>query len=112
MTKGITDPRSRKLLAGFIFLCIAVGAFADPARLDCEMPDFDFGISLDTQVVTHTFILRNTGDAAVPIAQVRSSCSYITLWPIRRSVSLGETGHPEYAVLNAPIYLTPQKPIF
>jgi len=112
MTKGITAPRSRKRLIGFIFLCIAVGAFADPARLDCEMPDFDFGISLDTQVVTHTFILRNTGDAAVPITQVRSSCSYITSVPTRRSVSSGETDHSEYAVLNAPIYLITQEPIF
>ncbi len=43
-------------------------------RLECAEPDFHFGERVDTEVVEHRFLLRNTGGAPLHIGRVHASC--------------------------------------
>jgi hypothetical protein len=52
---------------------IAASAGAGP-RLDCPEPEFAFGARDETDTVTHTFVIRNTGDAPLEITRLRPAC--------------------------------------
>ncbi len=61
------------------------------AALVCEAPVSDFGIRHDTEGgLSHTFEVRNAGDAAVAILAVRSTCDCLTTEMARRTLQPGE----------------------
>lgn len=78
------------LVAG-IWLSASVSLFSAEPRLECEMPTFDFGSTLDTQIIRHTFMLHNTGDDAATILRVNGTCGCITSLPTRSAVPPGES---------------------
>jgi hypothetical protein len=47
---------------------------APAPRLLCDEAKFDFGVRDESDVVTHPFVLKNAGDAALQIVKVKSSC--------------------------------------
>lgn len=47
---------------------------APSPRLLCDEAKYDFGVRDESDIVTHAFILKNTGDAALKIRKVKSSC--------------------------------------
>lgn len=57
----------------WVWLAMTAGAAEGP-RLVCDEPTYDFGRRGDHETVAHTFTLRNAGDQAVRIEQVRASC--------------------------------------
>jgi hypothetical protein len=73
----------------FLFAAWAGTCGAEP-RLVCEASTFDFGSMMDTQVVYHTFVLRNTGDATATGVRVYSGCNCTTALPYRSAISPGE----------------------
>jgi len=56
----------------------AVALLSASAALVCEMPEYDFGKAPDSEVITHTFTLRNDGDRPVNILSVSASCGCTT----------------------------------
>src|SRR5512133_2399123 len=79
-----------------VWLCpsaygLAPSAVAAAPNLVCEAPAFDFGFARDTQVVTNTFVLHNTGTATARIVRVHSTCGCTTFQPTRTAVAPGET---------------------
>lgn len=61
----------------FIVTMVALAmpaAWAQTPRLVVDQPVYDFGESDNSQVIEHTFTLRNEGDATLHITQTRSSC--------------------------------------
>ncbi len=79
-----------------VWLCasargLAPRAVAGEPSLVCEAPAFDFGSVRDTQVISHTFVLHNTGTATATIVRVHSTCGCTTTLPTRTAVAPGET---------------------
>lgn len=69
----------------------ALSAGAAEPRLVCEEPAFDFGVARETQVISHTFMLHNTGGVTANIVRVHSTCGCTTFQPTRPAVAPGET---------------------
>ncbi len=67
---------------GLLILGMALGVVASRGlaapRLLCETPVHDFGVVTGQEEVTHTFILRNTGDEPLTIQRVRATCGCTT----------------------------------
>lgn len=62
-------------------------------RLVCEKPTHDFGTVKNRDIVEHTFLLQNRGDADLVIDRVRTSCGCITTQLAKHAVPPGgETG--------------------
>jgi hypothetical protein len=57
-----------------LLLAIPVAHGIEVPRLVCEAPVYDFGAIADTQTVSHTFILRNTGAAPVIVQRIFACC--------------------------------------
>lgn len=55
-------------------MILAGQALADGPAIRCDAPVFDYGERPDTAEVDHTFIIRNGGNAALLISQVKSGC--------------------------------------
>lgn len=47
-------------------------------RIFCEEPTFDFGIRDASEIVDHTFVLKNTGTADLEIRRVQPACGCTT----------------------------------
>lgn len=71
-----TTHLARRTLAAALALAIALSADLGAAgpRLGIEEPVSDFGTVEQGTPVTHVFQLKNTGDAALRISNVKSSC--------------------------------------
>lgn len=68
----------------------ALPTATQPATLRVDAPKYDFGKIWDSDTVTHTFELLNTGTRAVTIANVRSSCGCTTTDKWEKQVAPGE----------------------
>lgn len=58
-------------------------------KLVCDAPEFDFGTQDNSQVVEHTYVLRNAGDLTLEISNVRASCGCTVASISERSVPPG-----------------------
>jgi Protein of unknown function (DUF1573) len=71
---------------------VPVVAWAGP-RLAVNEAVWDFGVATNRQDITHEFVIRNAGDAALEISRVVSSCeACLSAWVDKKSISPGETG--------------------
>jgi hypothetical protein len=90
----------------------SVGA-AEEAKLICEAPDYGFGTQVNTEVVRHTFLLRNTGSVTAVISRVHSTCGCTTANPTRMQIPPGESEpvsaqfnlHGRTGPQNRPLYV-------
>lgn len=93
----------------------AVGVLraADVPELTCDAPVFDFGTLSSSQVVAHTFFLRNAGTATALITRVHTTCRCTVAEPARRLIPPGATEsvavrfdlHGRRSAQNRPIYI-------
>ena len=65
-------------------------ASTQPAMLRVDAPKYDFGQVWDTDTVTHTYEVRNTGSRAVAITNVHTSCGCTTTDKWEKQVAPGE----------------------
>lgn len=70
---------------------MALHTHAIEPQLICEAPTYDFGYATCTQIVNHTFYMRNSGNATATITRVHSTCGCTTVQPTRKAVPPGET---------------------
>lgn len=61
-------------LAGLLAARAGDPALEFAPRIVCDKPEYDFGILANTNVVKHSFILRNKGKSALIISRVRADC--------------------------------------
>lgn len=68
--------KSRQSLFSLLHLLTALVVCAGSASAEvcCEQPVFDFGSKYSTEKVTHTYVLKNTGDHPISIVQVKPNC--------------------------------------
>ena len=71
------------------------------AELICDTPVFDFGEKEEGSIITHTFVLKNTGNSAVVIDRIRTTCGCTVATPSARVVGAGKN-----VELNASINLS------
>ena len=60
-------------------------------RIFCEEPTFDFGSRDASEVVDHTFVLKNTGTADLEIKRVQPACGCTTAELEKKVVPPGES---------------------
>ena len=83
---------SRYLVIALMGLPLAGMLYAAPApRIVVDEPAFDFGEQANTQVIEHTFVVRNEGDLTLEIQNIRSSCGCTVGNISSRSVEPGGT---------------------
>src|ERR1044071_4645596 len=61
-------------------------------RIELAEPFYDFGRVPSEKIVSHDFIFTNTGDQALEISDVRSSCGCTTATNWNRRIDPGKTG--------------------
>lgn len=82
------------------------------AQLICEEPNFAFGTRVNTEMVRHTFMMRNVGGATAVISRVHSTCGCTTANPTRMQIPPGEA-EPVAAQFNLHGRTGPQnRPLF
>ena len=57
-----------------VILLLGAGAALAGPRVECAAPAYDFGSVSSTSVVSHVFVIANTGDAPLKIDGVRVCC--------------------------------------
>lgn len=81
---------------GFSFFSLliisATWLVADP-KISCEEPIFDFGSRDASEVVEHTFELKNTGTSDLVISAVRPACGCTTAQVEKTVITPGETSN-------------------
>jgi hypothetical protein len=88
-----------KRLSFFLCVSIAAAVFAVAA---CEkkgpiatvdVAAFDFGNAEQNSQVSHTYILKNTGDQPLEIARTRTTCGCTVAQPSKMTLARGETSN-------------------
>lgn len=79
-------------LLALAILCQSSLALAAP-RLTCEEPTFDFGTRDTSEVVSHTFVLKNTGDSDLIITSVRAACGCTATALSKQSIPPGDSAN-------------------
>ena len=80
-------------LFGFFAASIVVASCAEnmaSGALICDPPSFDFGETYPDRLVTHTFVLKNTGTNVVQIRNVRSGCGCTTTMLATNRLAAGQ----------------------
>lgn len=80
----------RSSLVACIVFMTAFAAHAAP-RIATDKPLFDFGSIPQGKKLTHTFVIRNTGDAPLTIEQVTTSCGCTAAASSQRTLPPGGT---------------------
>ena len=82
----------KKVLIGAVLLVVLGGmaVFAAP-QIAVDNSVYSFGTVLEGVVVTHTFVLTNSGDATLTITSVRTSCGCTTTDLAKKSLAPGES---------------------
>jgi hypothetical protein len=62
-----------------------------PPILHIEQPDFDWGNTLQGEVVKHSYIVMNKGGAPLSITQVKASCGCTTVAKPEKPIEPGKT---------------------
>jgi len=63
----------RQIFCVIYVLFVALSSFAG-AKISCEKKNFDFGSMHDGQTASHTYIIKNIGDADLTIGKIRACC--------------------------------------
>ena len=78
------------LLASVSISAGVTGAMAGP-KASCDAPVHDFGVSLKSQNVVHSFAVKNVGDAPLEIKQVTPQCGCTVAEVSQQIVAPGST---------------------
>jgi hypothetical protein len=70
---------------------LGVSSLLAEPRIVCDQPTFDFGSRDASEVVTHTFELKNTGNSDLVISAVRPACGCTTAQLVKSVIQPGET---------------------
>ena len=83
----------RLILLLIIPLLIAEAGFAEPLpRIVVEQPVFDFGEVMQGQLVEHTFVFENSGDAELIVDRVKSTCGCTGVLLSKKNIPPGSKG--------------------
>lgn len=81
------------LSALLLFVGIALAQATKGAVISAPVTEFDFGTILEANgKVSHTFIIKNTGDAPLIITRVSTPCSCTTPEHTREPIAPGKEG--------------------
>jgi len=82
----------KKIVASFVLLVVlsGVGVLAAP-QITANESVYQFGTVLEGVVVTHTFVLTNSGDEALAITSVHTSCGCTTTDLAKKNLAPGES---------------------
>lgn len=84
----------KRVLAGWLVACCFVsGAAVAGGVLTPDATAYYFGTLLEGQIVDHAFVLANTGNTAVTVTKVETSCPCTTASPDAATVQPGGTTH-------------------
>ena len=73
-------------------LCVALSALAIAApAIYVVQPVYDFGSVFEGIAITHTYVLKNTGDEVLEISGIRASCGCTTTELATNSIKPGES---------------------
>ena len=75
-----------------LLLLVRVGLAEPLPRIEIEQPVFDFGAVLRGQLVEHTFVFRNVGDAELMIDRVKSTCGCTGVLLSEKNIAPGNKG--------------------
>jgi hypothetical protein len=82
------------MLAVCTALCLALAALDAGAengpQLTCDQPIHNFGSLVNTQIVSYTFLLHNSGGATAVISRIETSCACTTTHPGWMRIPPGE----------------------
>ena len=82
------------LLLLAVILLTANVALAEPMpRIETEQPIFDFGEVMRGQLVEHTFVFKNVGDAELVIDRVKSTCGCTGVLLSEKNIPPGGKGN-------------------
>ena len=57
-----------------VICCLAQPPAVSSPRIACDAPDLDFGSQSRTNVVRHSFIIKNDGQAPLTISRIHACC--------------------------------------
>ena len=81
----------RLILISGIVCGLGVSSILAEPRIVCDQPTFDFGSRDASEVVSHTFELKNTGTSDLVITAVRPACGCTTAQLDKSVIPPGET---------------------
>jgi rhodanese-related sulfurtransferase len=82
----------KKVPVAVAIVCLAFAAAVSAApQIHVEEPTYDFGAILEGFVVTHVFVIENTGDEVLQIERVAASCGCTTTALATDSLAPGES---------------------
>jgi hypothetical protein len=78
------------LISGIVGVISISNLLAEP-RIVCDQPTFDFGARDASEVVEHTFTLKNSGTADLVISAIRPACGCTAANLTRQTIPPGES---------------------
>ncbi len=78
------------LISGFVGVISTSNLLAEP-RIICDQPTFDFGARDASEVVEHTFTLKNSGTTDLVISAIRPACGCTAANLTRQTIPHGES---------------------
>ena len=83
----------RSVVCALTLLLLARVGVAEPLpRIEIEQPVFDFGEVMRGQLVEHTFVFRNAGDAELLLDRVKSTCGCTGVLLSTKNIAPGNKG--------------------
>ena len=82
-----------------LMLCVVGSALMAAPQIHVDNENYDFGEVREGSVVTHAFVISNTGDEPLVISDVWASCGCTTTALAKKTLAPGETIELE-AILN------------
>ncbi len=74
-----------------IFLVLFINAQDKSPKIEVENDSHDFGEIEEGIVVTHNFVIKNSGDSVLDITKVRASCGCTAANPLKNKLNPGES---------------------
>jgi hypothetical protein len=99
------------LISGIVGVISTSNLLAEP-RIVCDQPTFDFGARDASEVVEHTFRLKNSGTTDLDISAIRPACGCTAANLTRQTIPPGESAELSTRLTLAGRNGEVQKPIF
>lgn len=78
-----------------VLLCAAATALHAAPRIECDAPEYNFGVRRDSETVVHQFTVKNAGDRPLVITRVKASCGCTAVKTSKDNILPGETASIE-----------------
>ena len=77
----------RNTLLITLFLCATSFAHLAQPKLELKESSFDFGDIKQGKTVSHTFVIKNTGNVSLKITDVKAACGCTAATPEKKNLN-------------------------